>query len=82
VASNVFGIVYIFIAILLLYIGLKKETAKWKIIGELLAILVLVVGISIELSKERINIFLILALTFALAALGTVVYRMVKVFLR
>jgi hypothetical protein len=80
VASDVFGIVYIPIAIFLFYIGLKKETAKWKIIGELVAILALVAGISIGLIYGRITIFLILALIFALATLGIVVYRIVKVF--
>ena len=79
-AGFVFDCVYIALAIFLIWIGLKKETAKWKIIAELLAILALVAGISIGIGEGRITIFLILALVGALAALGIVIRRMVKIF--
>jgi len=78
--SDVYNVIYIPIVIFLIWVGFKKETVKWKITAELLAILALVAGMAIEISEERIDIPLILALVFALITLGIVVRRMVKIY--
>ena len=77
-----FKVISLPVAVLILWITLKKHTFIWRRISEMLITLLLVTGISIDVSKGISNkiqdILLIPALAFGLFALGSVVYNMTQ----